>query len=80
MPIPLEPALTLYLDILKGSKILKPNTVGIAISVVVVSSRAASYRPFFNINHRKMDAIEFNKTLSEAHSISSKLEHRKNAY
>jgi hypothetical protein len=28
-----EPALTLYLqDILKGSKILKPNTVGIAIS------------------------------------------------
>jgi hypothetical protein len=32
MPIPLR-ALTLYLqDILKGSKILKPNTVGIAIS------------------------------------------------
>jgi hypothetical protein len=24
-----------------------------------------------------MDAIEFNKTLSEAHSISSKLEHQK---
>jgi hypothetical protein len=24
-----------------------------------------------------MDAIEFNKTLSEAHSISSKLAHRK---
>jgi hypothetical protein len=52
------------------------------IPVVSEFKRAASYRPFI-LTHKtieKMDAIEFNKTLSEAHSISSKLEHQKNAY
>jgi hypothetical protein len=40
MPIPLRASLdALFTGYFKGSKILKPNTVGIAISVVVVSSK-----------------------------------------
>jgi hypothetical protein len=78
MPIPLEPALTLYLqDILKDQRFLNKHSWDSNIPLSLLVQRAASYRPLFSINHRKMDAIEFNKTLSEAHSISSKLEHQK---